>query len=160
MQQGKMSYSPAELPMHRIADEVCTIYEDIAQRKGVSLVNDIPEDVVVTADENMLRTILRNLVSNAIKFTHADGEVKLAAAVEGAHTAISVADTGVGMGEETLAKLFCDDTVHTTRGTDGERGTGLGLMLCKDFIERHDGSINVRSAPGMGSTFTIRLPRG
>ena len=108
----------------------------------------------------MIRTILRNLISNAIKFTHRNGRVKVKVITENQHINISVADTGIGMTDDIIAKIFRIDSDLSTPGTDNERGTGLGLglLLCKEFVERHGGKIWVESVSGKGSTFTFALP--
>jgi signal transduction histidine kinase len=107
----------------------------------------------------MLSTVLRNLVSNAIKFTPKGGEVKVEARVEGDDVKISVCDTGIGIKPETIEKLFKIETSFTTRGTENEKGTGLGLLLCKEFIEKHGGRIWVESEQGQGSIFSFVIPK-
>jgi len=107
----------------------------------------------------MLNTVLRNLVSNAIKFTPKGGEVKVEARVEGDDVKISVCDTGIGIKPETIGKLFKIETSFTTRGTENEKGTGLGLLLCREFIEKHGGKIWVESEQEQGSIFSFVIPK-
>jgi len=120
--------------------------------------NSIPRNLIVSADENMLSNIIRNLVSNAIKFTPKEGFIKVSAEVHDGYVHISVTDNGVGIKPEAIGKLFKIETSFTTRGTENEKGTGLGLLLCKEFIEKHRGKINVESEPGKGSKFIFMLP--
>jgi signal transduction histidine kinase len=114
--------------------------------------------MTIMADKNMIKTILRNLISNAIKFTHKNGRVEVMAAVDTKEVEISVQDNGIGMSKETMAKLFRLDGNLSTRGTENEKGTGLGLFLCKEFVEKHGGKIWVESEQGKGSIFKIVLP--
>jgi signal transduction histidine kinase len=106
----------------------------------------------------MIKTVLRNLISNAIKFTHKNGKVEVKAMPENKNIVISVSDNGIGMTKETIAKLFRIDANLTTHGTEDEKGTGLGLFLCKEFVEKHGGRIWVESEAGRGSTFKFLLP--
>jgi two-component system, sensor histidine kinase and response regulator len=106
----------------------------------------------------MLKTILRNLISNAIKYTHSNGEITISAVQNQNNIEITVSDNGVGMSEETRNKLFEIDTNITTTGTANEKGSGLGLILCKEFVEKHGGEIWVKSELGKGSAFTFSLP--
>jgi signal transduction histidine kinase len=110
------------------------------------------------ADKNMIKTIVRNLISNAIKFTRRNGKVEVKALIYNRHVEISVSDSGIGMTKESIAKLFRLDGNPSTRGTENEKGTGLGLFLCKEFIEKHGGKIWVESEPGKGSVFRFNLP--
>jgi signal transduction histidine kinase len=110
------------------------------------------------ADKNMVKTILRNLISNAIKFTNKNGSVNAGASVTVNNVEISVCDSGIGMTEETMAKLFRLDANLSTHGTENEKGTGLGLILCREFVEKHGGKIWVESEPGKGSTFKFIIP--
>ena len=106
----------------------------------------------------MIRTILRNLISNAIKFSNKNGSVITSASVADKKVEFSVFDNGIGMTKETIAKLFRLDVNFSTRGTENEKGTGLGLILCKEFVEKHGGKIWVESEPGKGSTFKFTIP--
>jgi signal transduction histidine kinase len=106
----------------------------------------------------MIKTILRNLISNAIKFTHKNGKVEVKAMIINNQVEISVSDSGIGMTKETIAKLFRIDANLSTPGTENEKGTGLGLFLCKEFIEKHGGKIWAESESGKGSVFKLVLP--
>ncbi|BAP55663.1 response regulator receiver protein [Thioploca ingrica] len=116
------------------------------------------ETKTVWVDGYMLNTVLRNLLANAVKFTPRNGKIEIRSHTEGTEVEISVKDTGVGIGAAELDKLFRIDVHHTTRGTAGESGTGLGLILCKEFVEKNHGTIGVKSELGKGSQFYIRLP--
>jgi signal transduction histidine kinase len=106
----------------------------------------------------MIRTILRNLITNAVKFTHRNGKVVVSARVWGQNVEVSVSDSGIGMTQETMSKLFRLDANISTRGTENEKGTGLGLFLCKDFVEKHGGKIWAVSEKDNGSVFVFTLP--
>ena len=107
----------------------------------------------------MIKTILRNLLTNAIKFTEKNGQVSIILTSDDTHCIIAVKDTGVGISSENIPKLFAVDSKFVNYGTEAEHGTGLGLLLCKEFIEKHSGTIEVSSTTGEGSTFTVSLPR-
>ena len=113
----------------------------------------------LTADLNMFKTIMRNLISNAIKFTKRDGEVKVYADQNSEGTTITVSDNGIGMEEDKIAQLWNSETLQTTRGTENEKGAGIGLMLCKELVEMHGGKIWVESRVGKGSDFKFTIPQ-
>lgn len=129
-----------------------------AQNKNITLEAEIDEDIAITADYNMIQTALRNLISNAVKFTPKEGSITVSVSKTDKEALVAVSDTGVGISEENQKKLFNDETHFTTYGTNREKGSGLGLMLVKDFIEKNDGTIEVSSKLNKGSVFTIRLP--
>jgi signal transduction histidine kinase len=110
------------------------------------------------AHKNSVTTVIRNLISNAIKFTPKGGTITLSATKSNEEALISIADTGVGMSKEVIDRIFRIDAKHSTKGTADEKGTGLGLVLCKDFVEKNNGSIGVQSEEGKGSTFYFTLP--
>ena len=112
------------------------------------------------ADKNMVNLIIRNLISNAIKFTDNQGVITIQCADAGnTMLAISIADTGIGISDDNIAKLFRIDEYFSTSGTAGEGGTGLGLIICKEFVEKNKGAISINSEPGVGTTFTFTLPK-
>lgn len=129
-----------------------------AQNKKISIVVQGVTDAVVNAHRNSVNTVVRNLLSNAIKFTPPEGHITLKASTAEKKVIVSVTDTGVGMSQEVMDKLFRIDTKHTTKGTADEKGTGLGLILCKEFIEKNGGRIWVESVVGKGSSFNFELP--
>jgi len=168
MQQGRIPFEPQKFLLNSIVSSEIDGLKNNADQKNIQLINGSQENLIVTADENMISTVVRNLISNAIKFTPKGGEVKVEAKVEvkaeaeveveNGQVIISVSDTGIGMTSETIEKLFKIETSFTTRGTENEKGTGLGLLLCKEFIEKHEGKIWVESNEGKGSTFSFSLP--
>ncbi len=125
--------------------------------KKFPTLNTIPENMMVLADPNMLRIIVRNLISNAIKFTPSTGTITISAEGNDNVVWVSVEDTGVGMTAEQCNNLFSIGTNRSTLGTNNERGTGIGLLLCKEFVERNNGTINVLSEKGKGTRFTFSL---
>ena len=158
-QRGKILFSPIPIKLSELYNEELSVLNDMAKGKDIELKSSYPENLTIFADKNMMKTILRNLISNAIKFTHKNGKVEVKAMIGNRLVEISVSDTGIGMTNETKAKLFKIDANLSTPGTENEKGTGLGLFLCKEFIEKHGGKIWVESEPGKGSTFKFILPR-
>ncbi|HUX58987.1 MAG TPA: two-component regulator propeller domain-containing protein [Bacteroidales bacterium] len=157
-QRGKTLFNPVQINLRVLYDEEFRILNDMAIRKNIELKCTFPDTLIIIADKNMIKTILRNLITNAIKFTHKNGKVEVKAFIENDQVEVSVSDSGIGMKEETMAKLFRIDANLTTRGTENENGTGLGLFLCKEFIEKHGGKIWVESESGKGSIFKFNLP--
>jgi signal transduction histidine kinase len=123
----------------------------------VKLKNEIQSPTVVYADKNMITTVLRNLISNAIKFSKPGGLIVVSAGKSDDCIEVNVIDEGIGMSRENLGKLFRIDTYHSTSGTMGESGTGLGLIICKEFIEKHNGRIRATSIEGEGTTLSFTL---
>jgi signal transduction histidine kinase/ligand-binding sensor domain-containing protein len=158
-QTGRISFEPVQLLLFDVAENVLSLLEIEAQRKSILVTQAIEPGTIVFADENMLQTILRNLISNAIKFTKENGVITISAYENTSMAEISVADTGVGIPPENVKLLFDVGTNISTRGTASESGTGLGLILCKEFVERNGGKISVESEPGKGSRFNFTLPR-
>jgi PAS domain S-box-containing protein len=159
IQQETISFRPEILPLNKSLNEGLSMFFESARIKEIELFQDIPEGITVFADNNMLQTVVRNLTSNAVKFTHRDGKVSLSAKQVGQNfIEITVTDTGVGMSKDQLSNLFSTALRKTRRGTDGEPSTGLGLMLCKDFIEKNGGKLSVISEEGVGSSFSFTIP--
>lgn len=158
MQQGRMDFEPHNLLLREITSEVFDLLTEAAHQKNILMKNSIPEMVIIKADENMTKTTIRNLVSNALKFTRPGGSVEISAKFTDSEILVSVSDTGIGISKENIGKLFDIGSSYTTRGTGNEKGTGLGLILCKEFVEKHGGRIWVESAIGKGSRFTFSLP--
>ncbi|MDP3582135.1 MAG: HAMP domain-containing sensor histidine kinase, partial [Ignavibacteria bacterium] len=125
----------------------------------IKIENKIPPEVSVYCDSEMIKTVLRNLISNSIKFTNREGKISLDISETKNAWRISVSDNGIGMDNRVVNSLFKIDSINTSRGTEDERGTGLGLLLCKDFVEKHKGTIAVESKVGEGSTFSFTLPK-
>jgi signal transduction histidine kinase len=157
-QRGNLSFTPVPINLSEIVKDEFIMVDEMATGKNIELKSFIPETLTFVADKNMIRTILRNLITNAVKFTHKNGQVQVNAINYNDNIEISVSDNGIGMSKETIAKLFRIDANLSTRGTENEKGTGLGLFLCKEFVEKHNGNIWVESEEGKGSTFKFRLP--
>ena len=116
--------------------------------------------MIVSADKAMISSVLRNLITNAIKFTHPGGQVIISADKKPDEITISISDNGIGINKETIGRLFRIDENHIALGIQNEKGTGLGLILCKEFIEKHGGKIWVKSEVGKGSSFYFTIPKG
>jgi len=158
-QRGKIPYSPVEVPLNFIINNNFDLSKMNADKKQIQLVNGLNEEVFVYADINMISTILRNLISNAIKFTREKGIIKVyGQKYDDGYFQVTVEDNGVGISPENIDKLFRIDSHYTTVGTTNEQGTGLGLIICKEFIEKHNGKIWVESQLGIGTKFHFTLP--
>jgi len=159
MQQGAISFNPKYVFLEPIMAESIDIIQQSAKSKSIEIVTDCIEGLKVFADTDLLQTIFRNLVSNAVKFTSKGGKVSLSANVNADNIIqISIHDTGIGMSSEMLDGLFRINIKTNRKGTDGEPSAGLGLLLCKEFVEMHGGQIWVESEVGKGSTFYFTLP--
>ncbi len=157
-QTGRMGFNPEYFNLDMSINEIVLLFTNIAMQKSVSITYNADSEILVYADKAMVNTILRNLVSNAIKFTKPGGNVTINCEVNQNNTKISVKDTGVGMSKSTIKSLFRIDIKYPAKGTINETGTGLGLILCKEFINKHKGEILVESEPGKGSVFGFTLP--
>jgi two-component system sensor histidine kinase/response regulator len=158
-QRGKISMAPAAFQLRAIIDYNLRALEAQANRKNIHLSSWVG-DISVVADQNMFNTVIRNLLSNAIKFTPAGGSVTISAEEQDHRVEISISDTGVGIKPKDIDKLFQIDVRHTTLGTAQEQGSGLGLLLCQEFIDKNGGTLGVESEWGKGSRFYINLPSG
>lgn len=158
MQTGRITWKPAQYNLTEIIAENIALSSTHAKTKHIEVFSEILETTSVFADKNMLNTIIRNLLSNAIKFTPENGNIQISSQEQEAYVEISISDTGVGLKPEDIDKLFRADIDHITIGTGEEKGTGLGLILCKEFVEKNLGTIGVESEFGKGSRFYIRLP--
>lgn len=159
IERGMIDKSPESFLLHQLVAENIDLMQQLALNKGIKLSSDIHTDTVVFGEMNTIHTIVRNLISNALKFTEKGGEVKITSNQTGEYEEISVMDTGVGMAKELVDKLFKLDQYFTTEGTQQELGTGLGLLLVKEYVEKNNGIIKVSSEPGQGSCFTFSLPK-
>jgi len=160
IQTGRMIYTPDRFTLSDLLSDI-TLIRNMAKNKGVALVLPQSQVALITGDRNMLSTVVRNLLTNAVKFTPAGGTVTLD--ISGAHTGaplqytISVSDTGVGMTKEQIASLFRLDSADSSIGTAGERGSGLGLIVCKELLEKHGSALHVESEVGKGSRFWFTI---
>ncbi len=157
-QTGRIQFFQESFNLNDLIIEELYLLNSIAQYKGIKLFNKIETDLNILADRNMVSTIIRNLISNSIKYTPNGGEIILSSFKENSILRISVADTGIGINPENLKKLFITKEVNSTVGTNNEKGTGLGLILCKEFVEKHNGKIWVDSEVGKGSKFNFTIP--
>lgn len=159
LQTGRMIYSPVNMKVASVIDINIELLSIPAIKKKINLTSSILDNQdTILADENMLHTIVRNLISNAIKFTHEEGQINVAAVRKNNYIEISVTDSGVGISEENINKLFKIEHNNSTHGTADEIGTGLGLVLCKEFVEKIGGTINVESEINKGSKFFFTVP--
>lgn len=158
-QSGSIDFSPSHHFLKKIVDEALSVLEETAAKKQITISNNINPQVSVYCDSEMIKTVIRNLVSNAIKFTNPEGLVSIDIEELGKSWKIIVKDNGVGMSEEKVKSLFKIDKVSSTYGTQREVGTGLGLILCKDFIDMHKGRIEVESKPEIGTTISVTLSK-
>jgi len=157
-QSGKLELNIEQFDFHESSTSVVRTVENIAVKKGIKIDIVQEEKINMLADLNIFKTVLRNLITNAIKFTNPNGQIRIRAEKQDQNVLIAVTDNGIGMDEKVLAKLWEINTNYTTIGTTGEEGTGFGLKLCRELIERHGGTIRAESVPCKGSTFTLSLP--
>ena len=157
-QSGKIPFNLQKLNLRIVSTDILEVLNPTASTKSITVNNLISDQIIVFADIDMLKTVLRNLVLNAIKFTKSGGVININAEENQERVTISVSDNGVGIRAENLAKLFEISQVFTTTGTAEETGTGFGLLLCKEFVEKHGGKIWVESEIGKGSDFKFTLP--
>ncbi len=157
-QTGSLAFNPKKIEISSITDKTIHLLTNIAKSKNITIQSEIEKNQYVFADTNMLETIFRNLISNAIKFTNSNGEVMILMKKENNQIVFSVQDNGIGIAPKKIADLFVVNQRNTTSGTNNETGTGLGLMLCKDFVEKHGGEIWVNSMLAEGSTFMFSIP--
>lgn len=158
-QSNRIDFSPQSVLLRHLTQNCIKILIDKAKQKNITIKNNIPKDLFVFGDPNMLETIIRNLLSNAVKFTPNNGRVEIEAVInENKDVAfIRIIDSGVGISEKNIVKLFDTKKHFTTKGTAHEKGTGLGLLLCKEFVERNGGKINVKSKENEGSIFEFSI---
>jgi len=158
LKRGRMEFSPEKLFVKQKITYCTEILKESARKKNITLNYSLAEDLEVTADPHMFETIIRNLVSNAIKFTPKSGAIFISATKKTDNsTEIAVRDTGIGMNKELISRLFLLNEKTNRNGTDGEPSTGLGLLLCKEFIDKQNGKMWVESEVGKGSTFSFSL---
>ncbi len=155
---GRMSFTPTIVNINDINNHVMLVLIQNAKNKNITITNKINGNFTAFADEMMLRTILRNLISNAIKFTPKNGKIIVSAKIKENEVEISIKDNGIGISENDIKKLFRIDIHHTTIGTSNESGTGVGLILCEELVNKNGGKIWVESEFGKGSNFIFTLP--
>jgi PAS domain S-box-containing protein len=158
-QAGKLSLEPQNFILSEITVEVIDVLKTRAEEKGITI-NSFDNEAMIYADKNMLKTVIRNLLSNAIKFSHEGGIISIYSTTENMNVITSVLDNGIGMSTQNIERIWDSDNYHTSPGTANEKGTGIGLKLCKDLIEKNGGKIWVETALIKGSEFKFSLPAG
>jgi signal transduction histidine kinase len=162
--EGGMKYNPEPITLRELVEEILQLQQASAAQKAILLKNSIAENLQVQADRYMLETVLRNLTGNAVKFTARRGKVTVTASVGSSKESvglvtIAVKDTGVGISPVNMEKMFRLDAHYTTVGTDGEQGSGLGLIIVKEMVERNGGTIWVESEVGKGTVMSFSIPQ-
>ncbi|HAN17798.1 MAG: hypothetical protein A2X13_08605 [Bacteroidetes bacterium GWC2_33_15] len=157
-QTNQISFNPEEIQLKKLTQVCIENIENQSRFKDIEVINNVPEDIVIKGDQNQIKTILRNLICNAVKYTARNGLIIIKSEKSNSDIMVSVRDTGVGMSEKDIQDLFRIDKMFSKPGTNHERGSGLGLILCKEFVEKHNGKIWVESIPGYGSNFKFTIP--
>jgi hypothetical protein len=161
LQRGRMPYEPIHFKLQEMAARNVELLATNAAAKGITLTHEVTTEAVVLADVNMIDTVIRNLMTNALKFTPTQGQVTLKAKILPTELVeIAITDTGVGISATNLQKLFKIDVHHSTKGTAKEAGTGLGLIICQEMVQRNEGKIWIESELGQGTTVKFTLPKG
>ncbi|HSH50331.1 MAG TPA: HAMP domain-containing sensor histidine kinase, partial [Bacteroidales bacterium] len=158
-QRGKMEFCPKKLDLHEMVNKNINLLKMNADKKNIEVISDINPKTIISADYDMLTTVFRNLLSNAIKFSYENSRVFIKSEESNNEITISVIDQGVGISKENIQKLFRIDIHYSTTGTSEEQGSGLGLILCREFVQKHGGKIWVESEENKGSTFKFTLPK-
>ena len=158
-QTGRLEYQPLDADLFYIINTEVSLAEYLAKNKSIELVNNVPQNSRAVIDTNMISTVVRNLITNAIKFSYKNSKIEVNIKDIGDFWEIAIKDYGVGISQDKIDELFRLDTHHTSIGTNKETGTGLGLILCKEFITRHNGVIRVESEIDKGSIFAFTVPK-
>lgn len=158
-QAGAISFNPKHISVGKIINANIELFKKEAKDKNIQIHHNIDENLLVWADDNMITTVIRNLLSNAIKFTYPNGKIEITIKEVDDFYEISIKDNGKGMTSTERDRLFKIEYGFSTVGTNKERGTGLGLIICKEFVEKHNGEIRIESKEGAGSRFIIHLPK-
>lgn len=158
-QSGRIQFSPEKLKLNELLLDTMVDLQESANKKGIKIINTISKNEKIYADKNMIATVFRNLISNAIKFTNSGQRITLSIKkqFDAKFHEITIADTGVGIPKDKIDNLFCITRNTSTSGTDNEKGTGLGLIICKEFVEKHGGEIRVESVVNKGTTFSFSI---
>ncbi|MFO7830338.1 MAG: PAS domain-containing sensor histidine kinase, partial [Bacteroidales bacterium] len=158
-QMGDVQFAPKPIEIKMIVNENIELIKRKVDQKNIELNIEIPENIVAYADEDMIKTVIRNLLSNAVKFTPENGQIKISAQSEKDEVLFKIKDSGVGIEPKDLPKLFKIDQHHTTPGLSNEKGSGLGLILCKEFVEKNGGTITIDSKPQKGTSIIFTLKK-
>ncbi len=157
-QRGHIAYHPVLLDIHELVEEQLIFLNSRLAIKKIKVANLVPEQSLLQGDRDMLHTIFRNLINNSIKFTNPEGTIRISSVKNPAGIEVTVSDSGVGMTAETIAQLLGNEQIVSTRGTENERGSGLGLLIIKEFLKHHNGKLSIQSEIGKGSRFSVFLP--
>jgi len=156
--KGKMGYHPAAIHLNKIIQDVIDLMQETLNHKSISVECSLLDEDTVMIDREMISTVLRNFLSNAIKYSYKDSCIKISCERERDKLMVSIKDEGVGMSEQTLQSLFKIGETISNKGTSNETGTGIGLIICKEFLEQHHSSLEAKSKLGNGSEFRFSLP--
>jgi signal transduction histidine kinase len=159
IQTGRMPFEPDAIKVNSVVHDLVTLYEENAKKKSISLLNNVDDSHQIYADLKMISATLRNLISNSIKFTGNGGKIEINSKLKDDSVEISVVDNGIGINKEDLEKIFKIDVHHTQIGTNKEKGTGLGLILCQEFVQKNGGNLKAESEFGKGSKFFFTVPQ-
>jgi signal transduction histidine kinase len=157
-QRGKIKYDPVKFNLSALIQENINLHKLLAEKKGIMLHSSDKDEVYVYGDRDMINSVIRNLMTNAVKFTDRDKKVEVQLEAKECEIEVSIVDEGIGIPEEHMGKLFRIDEKFKSTGTAGEKGTGLGLIICREFVEKNGGEITVQSKPGQGTTFSFTIP--
>jgi signal transduction histidine kinase len=158
-QRGDIAHTPENFMLSDLIHISINLHMVAAENKGIRIRSEVKGDIQAYGDRDMISTVLRNLIDNAIKYSHKGGLIEIKIAEEGDFVEVTVSDRGVGMSKENAEKIFRIDAKYKSPGTMGEKGTGLGLILCKDFVEINNGLIWCESQEGSGTTFHFTIPK-
>ncbi len=158
LQRNAISFNPEPINVTEKIRDLLRFHDEAALKKNILIEVYAKEELVASVDVNMFSSIMRNLIANAVKFTHSDGEIAVSVSKQNSWCEVKIKDNGIGIAEDKQKSIFSIESTEVTRGTNGEKGTGLGLVLCKEFVERHGGKISVESQVGKGSKFMFTLP--
>jgi signal transduction histidine kinase len=157
-QTGRLIFNPREIELNRIVDNSISVLRSLADQKNIRIEFNFDDDLSLFADPLMIETVLRNLINNAIKFTPENGLIEITANQIEDQISICVKDSGIGISKEDTMNLFRIDSTVKRKGTNNEDGSGLGLILCKEFVDKNNGTIWVNSTPDEGSSFFFTVP--
>jgi len=160
IQLGKMQFEPENLSLVKSIEFIFNLVRANAVKKEITISHSVPDEQLVFVDARMLNSLIENLISNAIKFTKRNGSITIFSEELGNYIQVSVKDTGIGIDSTSLDKIFNIGSNHTTKGTEAESGTGLGLLLCKELVEKNGGKIELQSEVGVGTSVIFTLPKG
>lgn len=157
-QRGRLKHVPVRFNLSALIQENINLHKLLAEKKGILLLSPDKENMFAYGDRDMINSVIRNLMTNAVKFTPRDKKVEVKVEDYEKNIEVSIIDEGIGIPEESMGKLFRIEEKFKSTGTAGEKGTGLGLIICHEFVEKNGGEITVRSKPGSGSTFSFTIP--